>query len=84
MLKDFVMNGLIDMEMFLTHSNLPFADALLEDLRNKREQLAQGQITPQQAVSGISQNFNQQAQQTGVDMNNMNQVVNMMNPRRAA
>jgi hypothetical protein len=70
--------------MFLTHSNLPFADALLEDLRNKREQMLQGQITPQQAVGGLSQNFNQQAQKAGVNMNNMNQVIGMMNPRGAA
>jgi hypothetical protein len=84
MLKEFVMNGLIDMEMFLTHSNLPFADALLEDLRNKKEQMAQGQISPQDAVQGISQNFNQQAQNAGVDMNNMNQVIGMMNPKRNA
>ena len=69
--------------MFLTHSNLPFADALLKDLRNKREQMVQGQITPQQAFGGLSQNFNQQAQQAGVDMNNMNQVIGMMNLRRA-
>jgi len=61
MLKEFVMNGLIDMEMFLTHSNLPFADALLEDIRNKREQMLQGQISPQDAVQGLSQNFNQEA-----------------------
>lgn len=84
MLKEFVINGLIDMEMFLTHSNLPFADALLEDIRNRREQMSQGQMSPQEAVNGVSQNFNQQAQQNGVDMNNLNQVVNMMNPKRNA
>jgi hypothetical protein len=84
MLKEFVMNGLIDMEMFLTHSNLPFASALLEDLRNRREQMQQGQMSPQDAVQGLSQNFNDQAAQAGVDMNNMNQVVNMMNPKRNA
>jgi hypothetical protein len=72
------------MEMFLTHSNLPFADAPLEDLRNKRERMLQGQITPQQAVGGLSQNFNQQAQKNGVDMNNMNQVIGMMNPKKTA
>jgi len=82
MLKDFVMAGLIDMEMFLTHSNAPFADALLEDLRNKQEQLRQEKITPQQAVSGVSQNFNQQAQQAGVDQGNMQRVIEMMNPRK--
>jgi hypothetical protein len=70
--------------MFLTHSNLPFADALLKDLRNRKEQMAQGQISPQDAVQGLSQNFNQQAQQAGVDMNNMNQVIGMMNPIKGA
>jgi len=84
MLKDFVMNGLIDMEMFLTHSNFPFADALLEDLRNRREQMEQGQISPQDAVQGVSDQFYQQAAQNGVDMNNMNKVVGMFNPKRGA
>jgi hypothetical protein len=46
--------------------------------------MAQGQMSPQDAVQGVSQNFNQQAQNAGVDMNNMNQVIGMMNPRRAA
>jgi hypothetical protein len=46
--------------------------------------MLQGQITPQQAVGGLSQNFNQQAQKNGVDMNNMNQVIGMMNPKKTA
>jgi hypothetical protein len=46
--------------------------------------MAQGQISPQDAVQGISQNFNQQAQNAGVDMNNMNQVIGMMNPIKGA
>jgi hypothetical protein len=81
MLKEFVTNGMIDMEMFLTHSNLPFADAMLEDLRNKQEQLQQGQISPQDAVKGLSQNFNSQP---GVDQGNINRVSNMMNPKNNA
>ena len=77
------MNGMIDIEMFLSHSNLPFSDALLEDLRNKKEQMQQGAISPQDAVNGVSQTFNEQAQGNGVDMNNMNNVIGMMNPKRA-
>ena len=83
MLKEFVMNGMIDIEMFLSHSNLPFSDALLEDLRNKKEQMQQGAISPQDAVNGVSKTFNEQAQGNGVDMNNMNNVIGMMNPKRA-
>jgi len=82
MLKEFVMNGFIDMEMFLTHSNLPFSDVLLEDLLKKKEQIQNGQISPQKAVNDVSQNFNQQAQKAGVDMNNMNKVIGMMNPKK--
>jgi hypothetical protein len=41
-------------------------------------------ISPQDAVQGLSQNFNQEAQKAGVDMNNMNQVIGMMNPKRNA
>jgi hypothetical protein len=48
----------------------------------RKKKMAQGQISPQDAVQGLSQNFNQQVQQAGVDMNNMNQVIGMMNPRR--
>jgi hypothetical protein len=54
----------------------------LEYLRNRKEQVKQDTMTPQDAVGRLSQNFNQQAQKAGVDMNNMNQVINMMNPRR--
>jgi len=77
MLKEFVMNGLIDMEMFLTHSNLPFADALLEDLRNRKEQMQKGTMSPQDAVQGVSEQF---SQQQGVNQGNLNQVLQMMNP----
>lgn len=78
MLKEFVMNGMIDMEMFLSHSNLPFSQALLEDLRNRKEQIQGGGMTPQEAVSGLSQNFNQIA---NPDQGNLNKAMNMMNPR---
>ena len=78
MLNEFVMNGMIDMEMFLSHSNLPFSQALLEDLRNRKEQMQGGGMTPQEAVSGLSQNFNQMA---NPDQGNLNKAMNMMNPR---
>lgn len=79
-LKEFVVNGLIDIETFLTHSNLPFAESMLEDLRNKREQMAAGQITPQQAVQGLSQTYNQQS---GVDPNQINKIYGMVNKQAA-
>ena len=79
MLKEFVMSGLIDMEMFLSHSDLPFSESLLEDIRNKQEQMAQGQINPQQAVQGLSQNFNQQS---GADPTKINQLYGMINQKR--
>ncbi len=62
MLKELVMNGLIDMEMFLKHSNFPFSQALLEDIVNKKEQLGAGTMSPQDAVAGVSQTFNNQVQ----------------------
>ncbi len=74
-LKDFVMNKLIDIETYLENSNLPFAQSVLEDIRNKREQMAQGQIGQQQAMQGINQNFNQQA---GVDPGQIAQLSNMI------
>ena len=83
LLKEFVLSGLINIEMFLTHCNFPFADAILEDLRNWRERVQQSIMTSMDVVSGISQTFNQQAQKAGVEINNIHQVVNMMNPRRA-
>lgn len=34
----------IDVEMYLEHVSLPFADALLADIRQKKEKLAQGEV----------------------------------------
>lgn len=79
-LKEFVIGGLIDIEMFLQHSNLPFAESMLEDIRNKREQMAAGQLSPQQAVQGLSQSYNQQS---GVDPNQINQIYGMINKKAA-
>lgn len=76
MLKDFVLNGMIDMEMFLTHSNLPFAEALLEDLTNKKEQVQNGQMSPQDATNGLVENFNQQE---GVDPAKIDELAALMN-----
>lgn len=80
MLKEFVMNGMIDIEMFLNHSNLPIADALLEDLRNKREQVENGSMSPQEAVNGLADKFNNSE---GVDQANINRVSEMVR-RQAA
>lgn len=47
-LQQFVSAGLIDLEMYLKNSTLPFSDKLLEDIRQRKEQmLEQGAIDPQ-------------------------------------
>ena len=42
-LKEFLMNGLIDFETYLANTSLPYADTLLETVRNKRQEMAQQQ-----------------------------------------
>lgn len=46
-LKEFLTNGLIDFETYLANTSLPYADTLLETVRNKRQEMAQ-----QQQVAG--------------------------------
>ncbi len=75
MLKEFVVGGLIDMELFLTHSNLPFAQSMLEDLKNKREQVATGAISPGEAVGQVQQNYQQQS---GVNPQNVQGLQNII------
>lgn len=51
-LQQFVANGLIDIEMYLKNSTLPFSDKLLDDIKQKREQMMQiGRMDP--ALMGI-------------------------------
>jgi hypothetical protein len=64
MLKELVMNQLIDLKTFLRHSNFPFSESLLQDIEKQTEQAQQGAISPQQAASNINQNYRQQP---GVD-----------------
>ena len=84
MLKELVINGMIDIEMFLKHSNFPFSKALLEDITNKKEQLGAGVINPQQAVSGLSQTFNNQVQNDpNYSQEKVNQLYKMMSQKAA-
>lgn len=76
MLKDFVLQGMIDMEMFLSHSNLPFAEALLEDLRNKKQQVEQGSLNPKDAANQLQASY---VQKSEADMNKINQLSFMIN-----
>lgn len=49
-LWDLTANGLINLEMYLTHSTMPFAQTLLDDVRKQQEVVNQGgqpQITPE-------------------------------------
>lgn len=46
-LREFLMNNLIDFETYLANTSLPYADTLLETIRNKRQEMAQ-----QQQVAG--------------------------------
>jgi len=58
-LNNFVMKGLIDLEMWANSTSMPFAQNLLESLRKRKEQ---AQTDPQGAILGIGQD----AQEAGV------------------
>ena len=66
-LKEFLMNGMIDLETFLSSTTMPFSSQMLEDIRKRKEQ---AQTDPQGAVQGLTQD----AQNAGVGGNQ--QVVN--------
>ena len=84
MLKELVINNMIDMEMFLKHSNFPFSKALLEDITNRKEQLGAGAMNPQQAVAGLSQTFNNQVQNDpNYSQEKVNQLYKMMSQKAA-
>ena len=48
---NFVDKGLIDLEMFLENTSLPFSNQLLESLRRRKEQASQD---PRGAVAGLT------------------------------
>lgn len=50
-LNNFVMKGLIDIEMWAESTSMPFAQTFLESLRKRKEQ---AQTDPQGAVAGLS------------------------------
>ncbi len=66
LLKELVMNKLIDMRQFLTHSNFPFSKSLLEDMQNREEQMQQSGI--EQATSGDVPGANQEAVEQAMKM----------------
>lgn len=52
-LKEFVVAGLIDLEMYLKNSTLPFADNLLSDIQKRKESALQGgQVAPGDELMG--------------------------------
>lgn len=74
-LLNMVDKGLIDLKMALPHINMPWAQALLEDVTNSQEQIQQGAVNPQDAVNGLAQKFNQEA---GVDPAQIQQLAQMI------
>jgi len=55
---------LIDLEMFLEHTSLPFADKLLSAVRQRKEMIAQGKAPegmPEELLSQINENANPRA-----------------------
>jgi hypothetical protein len=58
-LKEFVVNGFIDMEMYLKNSTLPFADNLLADIQKRKEAaMTGGQMPPNEEMAGtLAQNL---------------------------
>jgi hypothetical protein len=55
----------IDIQMFLENTSLPFADKLLETIKSRQEQLAQGQIPQGGLPPEVMAAMQQQAQQQG-------------------
>lgn len=55
-LIQFVMKGIIDLQMFLENTTMPFKQNLLESLRKRQEQ---AMINPQAAVMGLAQDVQQ-------------------------
>lgn len=56
--------GAIGVELFLEHSNYPFADALLQSIQSQKEQLQQGQVPegfPPELANQVRQGANMQA-----------------------
>lgn len=76
LLLDLVKNGILDLKMALPRLNAPWAEELLEDIKNQEEQMNAGQITPQQAASGINQSF---LNKSGADPQQINNLSNMVN-----
>ncbi len=74
-LLEFVKAGLIDIKLALPHLSLPFADALLEDIKAYEEQLTSGQINPSQAIQGMSNSY---LQKSGVDPNQINRIYDLV------
>jgi len=64
-LKEFVVGGFIDLEMYLKNSTLPFADNLLSDIQKRKESAMQdGQVAP---GAGMMDQLSQGLQEGGGD-----------------
>ena len=62
-LKEFLMNGLIDFETYLANTSLPYADTLLESVRNRKKQAVND---PQAAIQGLQQDVQANPQAMGM------------------
>lgn len=62
-LKEFLMNGLIDFETYLSNTSLPYADTLLESVRNRKEQ---AQTDPNGAIAGLQHDIPANPQAMGM------------------
>ena len=61
-LREMMLAGLIDLEMYLENSSMPFADKLLENVRQRKEEVQAGGM-PQQFSQEEMQQIEQAAQQ---------------------
>lgn len=66
MLFQLLQSQMIDISMFLENSSLPFADRLLEQIRQRQQEMQQGQMPNGQIIDpALMQQVQQQAQQNG-------------------
>ena len=65
MLFQLLQAQMIDISMFLENSSLPFADRLLEQIRQRQQEMQQGVMPGQPIDPALMQQVQQQAQQNG-------------------
>ena len=70
--------NLIDVKMFLENSNLPFAEKLLDTIKKREEQMAQGQMGQGQMTPELMQQLNEAKGQTPADPQAMEMLNKML------